>query len=314
VKRLLVLVTVVLAASVAARSLGAPFVAIWLVAWWWALGIVMGALASLWVWMLTGGEWGDALRPHCLRLGSAMPALALLAIPLAVGVPSLYPWAQPGGAWVVDLTAPAFKVWWLTPGFVYVRGGLLLALWVGLAWLTRRPGLQRSHAFATAALIAWTFSASVGAVDWLMSLMPRWSSAGFGLVVIAGQGLGGLAAAVALRRGPASAKLGRDLGNLLLAWLMVWAWLEFVQFQVIWAEDLPREIVWYAPRLSGVGAVLGGLLVVAGFALPFMVLLFRGVKQHSPLLRAVAAGLVGVHGLQVAWWVLPSIAGASHGG
>ncbi|MFP5304990.1 MAG: hypothetical protein ACLGI7_04090, partial [Gammaproteobacteria bacterium] len=215
-------------------------------------------------------------------------------------------------AWTEHLSQPAFKRWWLTPAFVLGRGVVYLLLWTGLAWLSLRPRWQRSGGFAAVALMLYSLSVTLAAVDWLMSLMPRWYSAGFGFVVIAGQGLAGLAAGVLAGGAAAPAKARRDLGSLLFACLLTWAYLAFVQFQIIWAGDLPNEIAWYLPRL-GDWRWLALALVLPGFFLPLFVLLFRGVKQAPTALRAIAAGLLVLHALQVAWLVLPSLPQARDG-
>ena len=303
----LLLLALVVAALLHAADARA-FAALWLIGWWWALGIVMGALVSVWIHALTGGEWGEQLRAPLLRIGRAMPFVALLALPLAFALEPLYPWAQAGSDWSRELSAPAFKLWWLQPAHVLLRGALFVLLCTVLALLTQGPALRRSRAFAALALMLYAIGGSLAATDWLASLMPRFYSAGFGLGVLVGQGLAGLAAALVLWRGEAQAKLLRDFGNMLLAWSMTWAYLAFVQLLIVWSEDLPHEILWYRPRLDGPWQPLAWLLLLGQLALPFALLLFRSIKQQPRYLRRIAIGLLVAHALNMMWLVLPSLA------
>ena len=131
---------------------------------------------------------------------------------------------------------------------------------------------------------------SLAAVDLLMTLVPGWRSTGFPLLVLVSQALGGASALVAWTacRRPAllSAEvaprvpLARDLGNLLWMFVMVWGYLGFMQFLVIWAENLPQEISWFVPRLQTGWHAVGVVLVATQLALPLGALLFRRIKDQ----------------------------------
>ena len=107
----------------------------------------------------------------------------------------------------------------------------------------------------------WGFSVTFMSIDWVLSLDPHWFSTMFGLLFIAGQGLSAMAflicaAGDALATAqPMSDVLTprhlHDLGKLLLALVMVWAYFSFSQFLIIWAGNLPEEIPWYLERLHG---------------------------------------------------------------
>src|SRR5260370_33742409 len=78
----------------------------------------------------------------------------------------------------------------------------------------------------------------------------------------------------------------RDLGNLLLAFVMMWAYLSFSQFLLIWSENLPEEIPWYLRRTRGGWQWLAFLLIVLQFAPPFVLLLSREIKRNPQRLAA----------------------------
>lgn len=289
------------------------FLAAWLVAWFFCIDVVLGGLANVWVHNLTGGAWGEAIRVPLVALGRGLPLLAVLFLPVLAGLPALYPWAASAPDWSAGLSAPDFKHAWLSPGAFVLRAVAVLLLWNGLAWASRRPASGRSRGFAAGALIAYGLSLGVAAVDWLMSLTPLWYSSIFGLAVGVGQVVAGLAFATlaACRRGEAvDTRTRRDLGNLLLAYVLTWGYLAFSQFLIIWSENLPHEISWYVLRRDHGWLVLGTAVAVLQFAVPLLALLFRAVKDSPRRLGWLAGGLLAAHFLDVCWLVLPSVTGA----
>jgi hypothetical protein len=292
------------------------FFASWLAACWFDLGIVLGALTWLWIHRLTGGLWGDVLRPQVLRVAERLPRVLLLFVPLALGLTLLYPWL---GAPLPDsATSPTGRIFlaaWHAPAFLLARCLIYAGVWLAVARRARHP-LRRGE--AAASLMAHLTLTSLASVDALVALVPGWSSSGFALMVLSGQAFGGAAFIVALacrelRAAPAQpvtdgVPLSRDLGNLLLTAMLVWAYLAFMQLLIIWAENLPREISWYLPRLQTGWARIGVALVVVHLVLPLALLLLRRLKDSPRRLRALAIGLVGAHALDVVWLVLPSVA------
>ena len=121
-----------------------------------------------------------------------------------------------------------------------------------------------------------------------MSLDPHWYSTIYGVLVMGGQGLTALAfLIVALawlsRRPPLEAVVVpghfHDLGNLMLAFVMLWAYFSFSQYLIIWSGNLPEEITWYSTACTTAGGSLASALVVFHFAVPFVLLLSRAVKR-----------------------------------
>jgi hypothetical protein len=289
--------------------------ACWLAAWWWCLGLVLGSGVNVWMHRLTGGAWGYPLRVVALPLARRLPWLLLGLVVIAATLKLLYPWAaQPQGEWREPLSRPAFTLMWLSGGFFVARLVVYALAWW---WLARSIDDTLPKGRAAAALIVYALVTSLAAIDIVASLLPVWYSTAFGLVLLSTQAMSGAALGVWLsarvapshlvRRTAGAPPLGRDLGNLLLMWVMSWAYLAFMQFLVIWAENLPREIAWYVPRLH-TGWRWGALaLVFVQFALPFLALLFRAVKDQPARLAAVAAWLLAATAFDSAWLVLPSV-------
>lgn len=287
------------------------FFAAWLVAAWFSLGLVLGALAHGLIHRVTGGAWGEAIRPAVHALAGRLRWMPLAFVPAALGATVLYPWLR-DAAWDQGLARPGFIHAWLAPGFVAMRVVVYL---VAGAWFARASKRQRSSGSAARALVVYAVLVSLAAVDLVMSLTPTWSSSVFGWLQAAGQLLGGAALCtwLAARSGhepPVSRgqpPVWRDLGNLLLAFVMVQAYLAFMQFLIVWAENLPREISWFVPRLQTGWAGVGIALVLCQFALPLLMLLQRRIKDDPRRLAFVAAWILAAQALDAAWTIVPSV-------
>lgn len=281
-----------------------------LAAWWWALGIVLGVFVNAWMHVLTGGNWGLPVRATALALSRRMPWLLLGLVVIAATAGQLYPWAmQSPTEWTRGMAQPGFVRVWLTPIAFTIRLVLYAAAW----WWVTRPASLASKGRASASIIVSAIATTLASVDLLMSLVPGWISTAFGLVVLGTQALAGAAAVVPLtllRRtwpGVEGTPISRDIGNLLLMWVMSWGYLAFMQFLVIWAENLPHEISWYVPRLQTGWQWVGITLSLVQLTVPFLALLFRDVKDRPERLALVAVLLLASTALDCVWTVLPSV-------
>ncbi len=310
----------------------------YLFVWWFLLGISLGSVAMLAVHDLTGGGWGEVIRPALDPAARLLPLVVLLCVPLLFGLADLYAWARPDAVAADPLLAA--KRWYLRVDFFLVRNAVYFVVWLALAYLQRKwafardahaPLAQRERlrAIAATALLVYAGTVTFAGVDWIMSLSPRWFSTTFGFHVGIGQTLSAFAFATACAAwrlrdavgsqanlastAPESTRLPgdvpglfQDLGNLLLMFVMTWAYLAFMQYLITWAEDLPNEIAWYLPRLDTSWHVVALLLVAIHFALPFLVLLSRRAKRVPRALGALAALLVFAHLVDSFWLVVPA--------
>jgi hypothetical protein len=282
----------------------------YLAAWWFVTGTLLGALANVWLHDLTGGAWGLAIRGPLLRAARWLPLACLLFLPVLLGMHLLYPWSAGSAGmarWQGEFSAPAFKNMWLAPGFFIIRSIAYLLIWSVLAWLSGRQGARHSRGAAAASLLVYTFTCGLAAVDWIMSLQPAWYSSVFGWLAGTGQMLSALALAIVLIDRAAARKVLPDLGNLLLMYVMTWAYLAYVQFLIIWAENLPHEISWYVRRSAMPWKGVAWLLVVFHAAGPLLILLSRHAKQAPGFLGALAGALLLAHLVDCWWLVLPSL-------
>src|SRR5262249_44483227 len=97
-----------------------------------------------------------------------------------------------------------------------------------------------------------------------------------------------------------------DLGNLLLAFVMLWAYMSFSQFLLIWSGNLTEEIPWYLRRVGGGGSWVAVALAGGPFARPFLLLLSRDVKRDARRLAAVAALVLCMQVVHLFWLIGPA--------
>ena len=318
--------------GVAALTVGAfvardQFFRSYLWAYVFLVGVSVGSLAWLMCQHLTGGAWGVVIRRPAEAAARTIPLLALLFVPIALGIPSLYTWSQPTTDTVLEIK----QIYYLNAPFFLVRTGAFFAGWLFLSWFLNRWSAKEDRSGPVAAhskmsrisgpgLIFWGFSVTFMAIDWVMSLNPHWYSTMFGLLFIAGQGLSAMSFLIAVlvflsNFRPMSevltARHFHDLGKLLLANVMIWAYMAFSQFLIIWAGNLPQEIPWYIERLKGGWQYVALIIVLGHFALPFALLLSRDLKRNFKLIATIALFILSMRLVDVYWQVMPD---ASKGG
>jgi hypothetical protein len=309
----------------------------YLFVWWFLLGIPLGSMAVLMAHNMTGGGWGELIRPALEAALRLVPLSLVLVVPLLFGMHDLYAWSR-ADALAADPLLRA-KTWYLSVDFFLVRNAVYFAVWLILARLLRKwsfarePGATlaqagRLRAISAIGLLVYGATITLAAVDWIMSLMPHWYSTTFGFLTGIGQSMCAFSLAIASaawskrdavaseRNLPSTGEvdtrqigdlpgLFQDLGNLLLMFVMTWAYLAFTQYLIIWAEDLPNEIAWYLPRVLTTWRDVALFLVAFHFALPFLVLLSRRAKRAPRSLGLLAALLLVAHLIDAYWLVVP---------
>jgi hypothetical protein len=303
---------------------GASFCRAYLFAYIFWLGISLGSLALVMLYHLTGGNWGRLTIRISEAASLTLPIMLLLFIPIAVGVRQLYPWANPLEV-AADPVLQHKHLFFSIPA-VLVRAFASLTLWsllaFGLRWLSvARDGADRPRygamfsAISAAGLVFYFFSMSSAAIDWIMSREPHWYSSIFGIVVIVGQGLSALLFAIlvlwAIRKTSPIAALVlpetlNDIGNLLLMFVILWAYVSFSQLLVTWMGNTQEEIVWYYQRIRGAWRAVSIALIALHFFVPFLLLLGQQNKRRIEVLGGLAASLMLLRLLDAAYLVLPT--------
>jgi hypothetical protein len=281
----------------------------WLCTFLFWLGVPLAGVTLVMVHDLSGGDWMQTARPVLNAAIATMLLATLAGIPAFIGLHDLYSWTHP---------APSLgNTFYLNTNGFLSRYAVYIVLWNLLAayalWAPRdgaapiAPGLSWLSALG---LIVLAFSASFAAIDWIMSLEPAfWSSifmmtagaswfvTGLALVLLV-IAIGGLAPGS--RRGHMA-----DLATILLATTIFWAYVEFIQFLVIWEENLKNEIPWYLTRITSVWEPAIFVAVAFGFFVPFFALLTQPGKRSRGVVATVCF-LILISRIADKWWqVLP---------
>ena len=289
------------------------------------LGIALGSLAIVMLQYLSGGAWGVVTRRIFESSMSTLPYMALLFVPLLFGLQQLYIWARPEV--MTHDAALQTKDAYLNVSAFLLRALVYFGLWTSMAYLLVKwsqeqdqhgdtpTRIRQMRLLSGPGLIVYGLAVTFASVDWLMSLEPHWYSTIFGALTVVGQGLTAFAFTIAVLAvlipqtslsAVISPKLLRDLGGLLFAFVMLWAYMSFSQYLLIWSGNLPEEVSWYTHRLRGGWRWVGVLLVVFHFAIPFAFLLSSNVKRNPKILGMVAVLILFMRLVDLFWLVTPT--------
>jgi hypothetical protein len=303
----------------------------YLLGWLFWIGIAVGCLGLAMLNQLTGGLWGLVPRRLHEAAGRTLPAMAVLFVPVLLGLGSLYVWSRPE---VVEADALIrVKTPYLNVPFFVVRAVIYFLVWSGLALMVSRWSGQQDEGLDAArgarlrgisgvGLVALSGTTTFAAIDWGMSLAPHWFSTMYGVLFIVGWTLSALSFTIVLLarladEPPFDEALGpgtvHDLGKLLLAFTMLWAYVNFSQFLIIWSGNISEETPFYIHRLHGGWGVIAVALLVFHFALPFALLLSRPLKRNARSLAMVAGLMLVMQLLDLYWLIGPDLLTQGHG-
>lgn len=305
----------------------------WLLGFIFWGGIGIGCLGVLLLQYLTGGAWGVVMR-RILEAGSrTLPIIFLLFLPIMFGVTYLYEWTHlTTSDEIVKFRQPYLSVeWWIFRACLYF---VLLYL---MSYFLNKWSLQQDKAddyetalklsqdaskFSGPTMVFYVLTVSFAAIDWVMTLDPHWYSTMWGLLFAAGWALSCFCFSVALlavlsTKEPMNRILNsrhfHDIGKLMLALVMVWAYFNFSQFLIIWSGNLPEETKWYLTRWEGTWSIIAVLLIVFHFAFPFLVLLSRDIKQNARWLALLAVFILILRLVDMYYLIGPSPRIGMHG-
>ena|SRR5947207_1486124 len=300
------------------------FLQSYLMAYMLCLGVTLGCLALGMVHQLSGGAWGVVLRRPIGAASRILPILTALFLPIAIGMRSLYRWTD--AQLVAQSELLQHKHLYLNVPFFLVRAAVYFITWNALAhylnaWSLeqdRRPDpriARRMQQISGGGLLAYGLTITFASFDWLMSLDPDWFSTIYGVLIIGGQGLSAMAFLIVVvawlsRRPPLDRIIVpahfHDLGNLMLAFVMLWAYFSFSQYLIIWSGNLPLEISWYQHRVETSWRLVGLSLIVFHFAVPFVLLLSRAMKREAASIVKVALLVLAVRVIDLFWLIAPA--------
>ncbi len=268
----------------------------WLIAFMLFLSIGLGSLAAAMVQHLTGGAWG-VFRRIFEASSRTVPLLAVLFIPIALGIGTLYPWSHADHVATDEILRHRSP--YLNLPFWAGRAVFYFASWIALAAILNRlsrrqddgdvsvnMSIQRWSGFG---LVLYALTVTFAGIDWIMALNPHWYSTLFGFLMIAAQGLSGLAftiiAATLLFKSPPMSGILKpfhfhDLGKLMFAFVMIWAYFNFSQYLLTFAANLAEEVPYMITRTSNGWGYLALFLITFHFFVPWLLLLSRDTKRN----------------------------------
>ncbi len=295
----------------------------YLVAYTFWMGIVLGSMALLMVQHLSGGAWGVVIRRPLEAVVRTMPIMAILFLPIVLGMGHLYHWTH------ADVVAgdPIIreKAAYLNTPFFLVRQALYFATWLTIGWLLTKWSAEQDRTgdaalvgkfskLSGAGLVIYSLTVTFAMIDWTMSVNPHWFSTMWGPLYMVGQGLSAMSFAIVilimlsqvapLNRVVTSAHL-HDLGKLLFAFLMLWAYLTFSQYLIIWSANVVEEIPHYLLRWDNGYQYVSIFMVLLHFALPYALLLSRDIKRDRRRLRIIATWILIARVVDYYWHVAP---------
>ena len=295
------------------------------------LGLTVGSLGLLMLQHLTGGIWGMVIRRPLEAASRNLWLMLILFAPIVMGMKYLYSGNDSETGW---LNAPkegehALTSWqqgYLTRGGFETRALIYFAIWIVLMvvfnnWSKQQDqepngeGLkQKLKRLAAPGVILYILAMTFAAIDWVMSLSPRWASTIYGFLFVAGQAIAAMALMIAVIVLLAGSEPFReiikkrhlhDLAKLLFAFNMLWAYFAFSQLLIIWSGNQPEEITFYRSRLNGQWGVVAVIVLLFSFAIPFLLLLSRDVKRTASVVSKIAVWMIFMRLVDLYWMTRP---------
>jgi hypothetical protein len=297
----------------------------WLTAFVFWTSIALGALFFVMLHHLVNARWSVVVRRLAENVMATLPFMVIFALPVLLGMSHLYHWSHPEAV-ATDALLQS-KSPFLNPTFFVIRTAGYFLIWLVLYWILRGASLRqdegqdealtrRLRTTSAPGMILFALTITFAAFDWLMSLDAHWYSTIFGAYIFAGAVLGLLAflvlAVLTLQRHDAlreviSPEHYHDLGKLLFAFTVFWAYMAFSQYFLIWYGNIPEETIWFLQRGEGTWLHVSLLLVIGHFGVPFFFLFPQPAKRNPKALRFISVWLLVMHWVDLYWIVMPSL-------
>lgn len=293
----------------------------YLVAYMFLATIAVGGLFFAMLQYLVGAFWSVTVRRIAENMGAILPLVALLFIPIAWGVPYIFPWAS-GGHLEPDVAA---KTGYLNTPFWMIRSVAYVVIWaiLGLVFYNRSRSIDTTGDVGTVLLlrklsapgvILFGLTLTFAGFDWFMSIDPTWASTMFGVYAFAGTILSALSTIVLTAlilqasgylKGIINEEHFHDIGKLMFGFIVFWAYIAFSQFMLIWYANLPEETAWFRTRWENGWSTLAIALCFLHFGVPFFGMLSRTAKRNAAAMMSVAVLILVMHYVDLFWVIMP---------
>ncbi len=294
---------------------------------WVTLGL--GALFFTLIHHLVDAEWSVAIRRVMETTMVTLPMMAIFFLPIVFGMHDLFEWSLAdvvAGDHLLQGKAP-----YLNPMFFFARTAGYFLVWFLLTRALYGRSIKqdtsnekgqtvRMRQISAPGMVLFGFTLTYAAFDWLMSLTPHWYSTIFGVYIFVGALLASLAFFTLILlymrgKGVLADKVTvehyHDLGKLIFAFTIFWAYIGFSQYFLIWYGNIPEETMFFHTRWAGSWKWVSMLLIGGHFLLPFALLLTRAAKRSLKVLAFAGFWMLFIHWVDIYWVVLPTM--GAHG-
>jgi hypothetical protein len=328
--------SVLLAVAVGALCLfglfvnGEQFYKSYLLAYVFWVDLTVGFLGLTLLHQMAGGRWGDSVQRLFEAGTNTLPLMALAFIPIALNLGKIYPWAVQGAVAADPLLQ--HKAAYLNPVAFISRTFFYFAVWMGFAWVMNRwwrrrdegsggPSIRLEQGFGGLALVMFVLTASFASFDWVMTLEPDWYSTIYGLIFVCGEALAALTFTIVMLSRLVGGDLKSeaevkgvegyprpiaDLRNLTVAFVILWAYMQFSQFIITWSGNTDEEITWVLHRGTSGWQAVTLILIVLHFFLPLLLLISPVIKRSFTALAGLAAAIFLMRWIETFWMTMPS--------
>ncbi|TWT45244.1 hypothetical protein RAS1_16660 [Phycisphaerae bacterium RAS1] len=304
----------------------------------YVMSFALGALFFVALQHVTKAGWSVVVRRLAELIAASIPVLAVLFIPVVAAVAlkyeTVYPWANPDYVKADESGMIARKVSYLNLTWFAIRCIAYFGLWTWLASFFLRKSVEQdatgdvnlTHSmqwFSGPAVMLYALSLTFFAFDVLMSLSPKFFSTIFGVYYFSGSMVGFFALLAILchwlqSQGRLTHVITQehyhDIGKLMFAFTVFWAYIGFSQYMLIWYANVPEETFWIRTRQSTpFWAGVGLTLLFGHFVLPFVALVSRFPKRRPQMLVPIACWMLLMHWVDMFWLVAPGGAAGSAG-
>lgn len=297
---------------------------------YWA-GFGIGGLGILLLNNVVGGKWGATARRFLVAQMRTLPLIGIFFIVLLFGMKYLYPWTHD------DLVKANeylhHKAPYLNMPFFLIRQVIYFAFMILVGarinkWYDEQDRTgdfalrEKLRSFSAPCLLAFVILVTLAVIDWVLSADAQYYSTVFGGILLIGSvlqafALTNLSIILASKGdrfgGRINSKILHDLGNLMFAFTIFWAYLSASQLIITWPANLPQEISWYLDRTNGFWKVLAAVVGVSMFLIPFLALLSQNRKRDPRRLMKVAIWILCAQIVYLFWVVEPTFRNHSAG-
>lgn len=311
------------------------FYAVWTLGFGYVLGITITMMFFSGLQFLIRAGWSASVRRLPELFASYVPIIIFGFIPVIAGLFSgeLFPWFDPAH-WKAGEMALAdhqihvvhTKDAYLNQNFFIARIVLYVAIWMLMYLFIIKGSLKqdssntdysptkRNFKIAAPFLIMYALTITFAGVDILMSLSPTWFSTMFGVYYFAGNWVSALSliaiVMVMLHRaghlkGFVTHEHYHDIGKLMFAFTVFWAYIAFCQYMLIWYSNIPEETEFFIHRVHGGWEILGWTSLIIHFVVPFLLLIRQDFKRKGNVLIIGGIIMLIANFLDLCWVVLP---------